>query len=100
HNDSDEQFGITLTSLVSLASKAYEIFESSKIEEKRQLINFMFSNLRLNGTELRFSLKQPFNLMVNLSSCQNWCTIIDIIRTKYFIEVKKMSEELKLLKIV
>ncbi|HSQ97142.1 MAG TPA: recombinase family protein, partial [Rickettsiales bacterium] len=76
HNDSDEQFGITLTSLVSLASKAYEIFESSKIEEKRQLINFMFSNLRLNGTELKFSLKQPFNLMVNLSSWINWCALV------------------------
>ena len=72
HNDADEQFGVTLTSLISLASKAYEIFESSKITEKRQLIAFMFSNLRMNGTKLLFDLKQPFNLMANLRSHTEW----------------------------
>ena len=71
-NDADEQFGITLTSLISLASKAYDIFESSKIAEKRQLINFMFSNLRLRGEKVLFSLKQPFNLMVDLDSRHEW----------------------------
>ena len=72
HNDADEQFGVTLTSLISLASKAYEIFESSKITEKRQLIAFMFSNLRMNGVKLLFDLKQPFNLMMNLRSHAEW----------------------------
>ena len=71
-NDADEQFGTTLTSLISLASKAYDIFESSKIEQKRQLINFMFSNLRMNGAKLLFDLKQPFNLMVDLNSHHEW----------------------------
>lgn len=75
HNDADEKFAITLTSLVSLASKAYEIFDSSKIEEKRQLIAFMFSNLRMNGGKLLFDLKQPFNLMVNLQGHTNWRSI-------------------------
>ena len=72
HNDADEQFAVTLTSLISLASKAYEIFESSKIAEKRQLIAFMFSNLRMNGVKLLFDLKQPFNLMMNLHSHAEW----------------------------
>jgi site-specific DNA recombinase len=72
HNDADEQFAVTLTSLISLASRAYEIFESSKITEKRQLIAFMFSNLRMNGAKLRFDLKQPFNLMVNLNGHTEW----------------------------
>jgi len=72
HNDADEKFAIMLTSLISLASKAYEIFESSKIEEKRQLIAFMFSNLRINGGKLLFDLKQPFNLITNLRSHQMW----------------------------
>jgi len=72
HNDADEKFAVTLTSLISLASKAYEIFESSKIEENRQLIAFMVLNLRINGEKLLFDLKQPFNLMTNLQSHQMW----------------------------
>lgn len=86
HNDADEKFSVTLTSLISLASKAYEIFESSKIEEKRQLIAFMFSNLRINGGKLLFELKQPFNMMTNLRSHQMWRATIDLIRTNFYKE--------------
>lgn len=71
-SDADKKFGTTLVSLISLASKAYEIFESSKINEKLQLIAFMFSNLRMNGSKLLFDLKQPFNLMVNVNSHHEW----------------------------
>ncbi|GAH39274.1 unnamed protein product, partial [marine sediment metagenome] len=47
HTEADEKFGITVNYLLNLASRAYELFESSKIEQKRQLINFLLSNLRL-----------------------------------------------------
>jgi site-specific DNA recombinase len=94
-NDSDEKFGITLTSLISMASKAYEIFESSKINEKRQLIAFMFSNLRMNGTKLVFDLKQPFNLMVNLNSYPEWLPLIEVIRTNYYKETRMVWFEIR-----
>ena len=87
HNDADEQFAVTLTSLISLASKAYEIFESSKIIEKRQLIAFMFSNLRMNGTKLLFDLKQPFNLMMNLKTNEEWLRLVYVFRTNSKEEV-------------
>jgi hypothetical protein len=72
HNQADEKFAITLTSLISLASRAYEIFESSKIEEKRRLINFMFSNLRMNGQKLEYALNTPFDLMAKPTTYQEW----------------------------
>jgi hypothetical protein len=49
-----------LTTLVSLASKAPEIFKSSKIEVKRSLIGFVFSNLEMKGGSLCYSLREPF----------------------------------------
>ena len=45
----DEKFSITLEYLISLASKSYELFKSSKTEEKRQLIKFVFSNFEIDG---------------------------------------------------
>jgi site-specific DNA recombinase len=48
-----------------LASRAAELFERSKIGQKRELIAFVFSNLRLNGKKLDYSLRSPFDLMVN-----------------------------------
>jgi len=72
HNQADEKFAVTLTSLISLASRAYEIFESSKIAEKRQLIYFMFSNLKLNGSKLEYTLNEPFHLFAKPSTEHEW----------------------------
>jgi hypothetical protein len=66
HQEGDGHFRATLESLISLASRAAELFERSKIEQKRELIAFVFSNLRLRGKTLEFSLRSPFDLMVNL----------------------------------
>jgi len=63
---------MTLESLISLASRAVELFERSKAEEKRQLIAFVFSNLRLRGKKLEFALRSPFDLMVNRPDYSSW----------------------------
>ena len=46
YEKADGSFKTTVIIAFQLANKASELFESSKIEEKRQLINFVFSNLR------------------------------------------------------
>jgi hypothetical protein len=58
-------FRTTLESLISLASRVGELFERSKPEQKRQLLAFVFSNLQLRGKKLEFSMRSPFDLMVN-----------------------------------
>lgn len=49
HQQADGDYRTTLESLVSVASRAADIFEGSKIDDQRQLIAFVFSNLRLRG---------------------------------------------------
>ena len=72
HENGDDSFKITVEGLFSIASTAYEIFESSKIEEKRQLIGFVFSKLALKGAKLEYTLRNPFPLMVGKHSYQEW----------------------------
>jgi len=72
HQKGEGDFRTTLESLISLASRAAELFERSKTEQKRQLIAFVFSNLRLKGKELEFSLRSPFDLMVKRESYSAW----------------------------
>lgn len=72
HHKGNEQFKIALTSLVTLASHAFDLFERSTIDEKRQLIGYLFSNLKMEGATLRYSLKKPFNMFVDLASCKEW----------------------------
>jgi DNA invertase Pin-like site-specific DNA recombinase len=65
HQKGEGDYRLTLESLISLASRAAELFERSKMDQKRQLVAFVFSNLQLRGKKLEFSLRSPFDLMVN-----------------------------------
>ena len=72
HDSGDEQFRMAVTTLVSIASKALDIFDRSTTDEKRQLIGYVFSNLELKGAKLCYTLKTPFDMLVNLSGYKEW----------------------------
>lgn len=63
HSDADEQFYITANLTLNIAKQAKSIFISSEVEEKRQFLGFLLQNCVLNGKNLEFSLRSPFNLM-------------------------------------
>lgn len=70
HTKADESFIIGASHLLELAQRASSLFERSKTEQKRQLINFVFSNLRLEGQTLHFNLKEPFSNSWNFIKSQ------------------------------
>jgi site-specific DNA recombinase len=72
HGKGQDEFRTTLESLISVASRAADIFERSKTEQKRELMAFAFSNLALRGKKLEFSLRSPFDLMVNRRTHASW----------------------------
>ena len=67
--------------LISLASKSYELFKSSKTEEKRQLIKFVFSNFEIDRKNIEFSIRKPFDKLLNLSKGQIWLRLSDCFAT-------------------
>jgi hypothetical protein len=73
HHQKDEgDFRTTLETLISVASRAAELFERSNTEQKRELLAFVFPNLRLRGKTLEFSLRSPFDLMVDRADHASW----------------------------
>lgn len=72
HEEADGSFKKTLITAFRLANRASELFESSKMAEKRELINFVFSNLALRGKNLEYSLRKPFDMMVNFGNREEW----------------------------
>lgn len=72
HDLANDDFKNLLITAFYLASKSYDLFICSKTEEKRQLINFVFSNILLRGEKLEYTLRKPFDLMVNLNTCSDW----------------------------
>ena len=87
HQEGEGDYRTTLESLISVASRAADIFERSKTEQKRELIAFVFSNLRLKGKKLEFSLRSPFDLMVNRRDHSSWLGFLNTVRTERFDQV-------------
>ena len=77
YTDADENFYLTANMTLNLAKRAYELFESSEIFEKRQLLNFLLQNLELRGKKLLFELKTPFDTVLQANKCSNWGGIGD-----------------------
>lgn len=67
HSEADEQFYITANITLNIAKRAKEIFMSSEVEEKRQFLGFLLQNCILNEKKLEFSMRSPFNLLLNNS---------------------------------
>lgn len=70
--DASINYGKVVTDLVSITSRAWEIFESSKIDRKRQLLGMLTSNLEVDDKKLYIELKSPFNLIYELNKSQEW----------------------------
>ncbi len=68
----DEEYYLTSEYLLKLVANASKIFESSKAEEKRQLLKLTLSNLRLEGKKVLYDWLNPFDKIAELSSRQLW----------------------------
>lgn len=64
YDKADEKFYITANTVLSLAKRAYKIFLSSEIAEKRQLLQFLLQNPMLDGRNLVYKLKAPFDTVL------------------------------------
>ena len=73
HVDADETCLITVRTVLDLAKNAKEIFMSSNLDEKRQLLNFVFTNLRLDHDKLLVEVREPFSMIVDLGDRPKWC---------------------------
>ncbi len=52
---------ITAKHLLSITQRIQSVFESSEIDEKRQILSLVFQNFLLQGEKLLFNAKTPFN---------------------------------------
>lgn len=74
HSDGDKAFVIGASYLLDVCSRASELFDSknSKLEQKRYLLDFVLSNMTLEGEKLHFTLKEPFDVIIKMHESKNW----------------------------
>ena len=62
----------TVSTTISLARRAKTLFESSEPAEKRVILNLLLQNPTLNGKKLEFTLKKPWDVVLEFATTPNW----------------------------
>jgi len=91
----DEQYYMTLLYVLKLVKNADKLFAVAEIDEKRQLINLVCQNLKLQGKKLVFNLKTPFDTIAGCSLRSNWLPLTTLFRNKK-LELNISLDSLKL----
>lgn len=92
HVNADESFHVTGNMVPSLARRARQIFESSEVDEKRQLLNFLFQNLELKEKKLLIKYREPLKMIKDTSlagKCPGMCPSPILHRTNLLMKCAK-----------
>ncbi len=65
--EADEHFSIAISTIMSMAQNAYQIFKSSRVETKRAILNILLSNLQIKDKQISYNLRKPFDLIDSLN---------------------------------
>lgn len=71
-NKADEEYYLLADTILSLSQRAGELFESSELEQKREIINLTLQNLVLNGEKLSYDLTKPFDTILKSNDSHIW----------------------------
>lgn len=63
---------ITADYVLDIASRAPELFKSSKVEQKRALLNLLLSNCVLKDGKALYGMKKPFDILMNMNGNPIW----------------------------
>lgn len=70
--EAEDNYYITAKYLLELVNRAYDLFLSSELEERRQLVNLVLQNLKLDNKKLVYVAQKPFDTLLNCSDNKLW----------------------------
>ena len=78
HLDSaDQNFYVTVGYLLELFKNAKTLYARANTDEKREILKLLLSNIELDGKNIIFTLKKPFDTLVSISNGSLWLGMRD-----------------------
>jgi site-specific DNA recombinase len=81
YTQADQEYHITVSRVLDLAKRASQIFESSEVNEKRQILGMLLSNCRVSEGKLLWELKSPFDVIASAQHHPIGLRLVDMFRT-------------------
>lgn len=98
-SNADDEFNKNLSTIFSLASRSYELFKSSQLGKKRDILGLLFTNFYVSGESVGFTLVEPFKDMLEYSDSPVWLRLGTTLRTERYGDVIQYGQKLKLMKV-
>ena len=70
--EAEDNYYLTSKYVLNLADRAHDLFISSEVEEKRQLVTLVLQNIKMDGKKIVYDVQKPFNLMIEASDSHLW----------------------------
>ena len=64
-----------IDNILNFSENSYNIFKSVKTDEKRKILNLIFSNFILDGKNVEISMRKAYNLLSEIGGCIEWWAI-------------------------
>jgi hypothetical protein len=78
----DEEYYITASTILDLASRSYELFMGSETDEKREIIQLTLQNLFINDGKLEYTLQKPFDSIFKSALSLEWGHLLDLFMNR------------------
>ncbi len=74
HTKADHQYHIHVATVLNLCRRIRAIFDDprSEVSEKRAILNFILQNPTVDGKKLVFTMRKPFDVVLELAECPTW----------------------------
>lgn len=73
----DESYYLASEYILNLTKRAKELFMSSEIQKRRELLKLVVQNPKLNGKKVEFTLNTPFLEIAERAKCSEWLRDLD-----------------------
>jgi site-specific DNA recombinase len=70
--DAENNYYLTAKYVLELTNRAYDLFMSSEVEEKRQLIKLVLQNVKLDSKNIVYDAHKPFDLILKSADSKLW----------------------------
>jgi hypothetical protein len=70
--EAEDNYYIKVKYFMDVCIRAHDLFIGSEVEEKRQLIKLILSNLTLNDENLLYEAHKPFDILLNFTDRKEW----------------------------
>ena len=76
-DSADQNFYVTVGYLLELFKNAKTLYARANTDEKREILKLLLSNIELDGKNIIFTLKKPFDTLVSISNGSLWLGMRD-----------------------